>query len=142
MGHVASNPHGAGNKTVNAIDRKRERERQYMLKKAYEMADDLALHLVQRLLDKKIIETHSVEEVRRTVSRELQKLQDMEEFDLQFKTAPLRQLTADPNFISLYMTQYIIEDLIEHPSIEDVYGDDTDIYKAVDSVFSRIRPSE
>lgn len=141
MGHVsASNPYGAGNKAVNAIDRKRERERQYMLKKAYEMADDLATHLVQRLLDKKIIETDSIDEIRRSVSNELQKLQNMEDFDLQYKIAPLRQVASDPNFLSLYMTQYIIEDLIDHPRIEDVYGDDIDIYKTVDSVLDRVRP--
>ncbi|MFO7760612.1 MAG: hypothetical protein ACQES8_00515 [Thermodesulfobacteriota bacterium] len=143
MGHVsASNPYGAGNKAVNAIDRKRERERRYMFKRAYEIADELALHLVQRLLDKNIIETDSTDAVRRSVSNELQKLQDMEDFDLQFKIAPLRQLTSDPNFLSLYMTQYIIEDLINHPRIDDVYGDDIDIYKVVDSILDRIRPSE
>jgi len=143
MGHVsASNPYGAGNKAVNAIDRKRERERRYMFKKAYEIADELALHLVQRLLDKNIIETDSADAVRRSVSNELQKLQDIEDFDLQFKIAPLRQLTSDPNFLSLYMTQYIIEDLINHPRIEDVYGNDIDIYKVVDSILHRIRPSE
>ncbi len=141
MGHVtANNPYGAGNKAVNAIDRKRERERRYMLKKAYEMADELAMHLVQRLLDKKIIETDSLDDVRRSVSNELQKLQDLEDFELQYKTSPLRQLTANPNFVSLYITQYIIEDLIDHPKIDDVYGDDTDIYKAVDSILDRIRP--
>lgn len=141
MGHVsASNPYGAGNKAVNAIDRKREKERQYMLKKAYEMADDLATHLVQRLLDKKIIETDSIDEIRRSVSNELQKLQNMEDFDLQYKIAPLRQVASDPNFLSLYMTQYIIEDLIDHPRIDDVYGDDIDIYKTVDSVLDRVRP--
>ena len=68
-------------------------------------------------------------------------LSDMEEFDIQFKIAPLRNLAPDPNFISLFLTQYIIEDLIEHPKVQDVFGDDLDIYLAVDSILSKIRPS-
>ena len=49
-------------------------------------------------------------------------------------------LVPDPNLISLYLTQYIIEDLIDHDNIQDVFGDDLAIYNAVDSVLSRIRP--
>ena len=44
------NPSSSTNKTIDAIDRKRERERQFMLKKAREMAPELAVALVQRLL--------------------------------------------------------------------------------------------
>jgi hypothetical protein len=39
------------------------------------------------------------------------------------------------------MTQYIVEDLINHPDIQDVFGDDLDIYLAVDSVFRVLRSS-
>ncbi len=48
---------------------------------------------------------------------------------------------ADPNFISLFLTQYIIEDLIDHPKVQDVFGDDLDIYRSVDSILNKIRPS-
>ena len=67
-------------------------------------------------------------------------MSDMEEFDMQFKIAPIRNLTQDPNVISLYLTQFIIEDLIEHTNIQDVFGDDMEIYNAVDSVIGKIRP--
>lgn len=133
-------PSNATNKTIDAIDRKRERERQYMLKKSREMALELAVSLVQRLLDLHIIETNSVHAIQETMAKQLQQLGDMEEFDIQFKIAPIRGLTPDPNVINLYLTQYIIEDLINHPNIQDVFGDDLDIYQAVDSVISKIRP--
>jgi hypothetical protein len=134
------NPSNSTNKTIDAIDRKRERERHFMLKKSKEMATELAVFLVQRLLDQHIIETNSVHAIQETMAQQLQRLGDMEEFDMQFKIAPVRNLTPDPNVISLYLTQYIVEDLIEHPNIQDVFGDDLDIYRAVDSVLSRIRP--
>lgn len=142
MGHHASNPYRAGNKAVRAIDRKREQERKIMLSAAYRYADELALKLVQRLLDLHVIETTSDSAIREVFANLLRNLQDMDEFELQYKIAPLRQLAVNPNFISLYLTQYIIEDLINHSKIEDVFGDNSDIYKAVDSVLEIIRPAD
>lgn len=142
MGHHAMNPYGSGDKAVRAIDRKREKERRIMLSAAFKYADDLAIKLVQRLLDQHIIETTSDSAIREAIADQLRGLQDMEEFDLNFKIAPVRQLTVNPNFLSLYFTQYIIEDLMNHPKIEDIFGDDIDVYKAVDSVLDKIRPKD
>jgi len=127
-------------KTINAIDRKREQERNFMLTTAFKNAEELAGKLVQRLLDEHIIETTSDRAMREQFTKVLREVADMEDFDIQFKIAPLRSLTNDPNFLSLYLTQYIIEDLIEHPKVQEVYGDDLDIYAAVDSVLKSIRP--
>jgi hypothetical protein len=134
------NPSNSTNKTIDAIDRKRERERQFMLKKSRELSQELAISLVQRLLDLHIIETNSVQTIQEVMEKQLQRMSDLEEFDMQFKIAPIRNLTQDPNVISLYLTQFIIEDLINHTNIQDVFGDDMDIYRAVDSVLGKIRP--
>ena len=134
------NPSRSTNKTIDAIDRKRERERRFMLRKARENAENLAISLVQRLLDEHIIETNSNQAICEVMEKQLTGLSEMEEFDMQFKIAPIRTLTQDPNLISLYITQYIIEDLINHPAIQDVFGDDLDVYRAVDSILTKIRP--
>jgi len=128
-------------KTIMAIDRKRERERQYMLSQVYGKADELATKLVQRLLDQHILETTSDRAMRELFTNVLKNISETEDFDFQFKIAPLRGITPDPNFISLYLTQYIIEDLIDHPKVQDIFGDDLEIYTAVDSVINVVRPS-
>ena len=131
----------ATDKTIRALDRKRERERMYMLSMAYKNAEELATKLAQRLIDQGIIETTSAQSLRELFADLLRKISAMEEFDLQFKIAPIRTIANDPNFISLYVTQYIIEDLLDHPKVLDVFGDDLEIYNAVDSVLSKIRPN-
>lgn len=136
----AHNPYGAGDRAVKAIDRERERERRYMLQACYKHADELSTKLVQKLLDNHIVEATSEQTLREVFTSLLSRLAEIEEFDFQFKIAPLRTLVNDPNFVSLYLTQYIIEDLIEHPCILDVFGDDMDIYKTVDLVMAQIRP--
>jgi hypothetical protein len=99
----------------------------------------LAAKLVQRLIDKEIIETTSVQPIRECFEEQLKQLSYIDDFDLQMKVAPVRTLAQDPNIVSLYLTQYIVEDLINHPDIQDVFGDDLDVYLAVDSVFRVLR---
>ncbi len=135
------NNNSATDATIRAIDRKREQERRYMLSLAFKNADELSTRLVQRLIDHHIIETTSEQAMRDLFSDQLRTLSNMEEFDIQFKIAPLRSLATDPNFISLFLTQYIIEDLVDHPKVQDIFGDDLDIYRSVDSVLNKIRPS-
>ncbi|MBU0480275.1 MAG: hypothetical protein KKG47_04140 [Proteobacteria bacterium] len=140
MGHYSTNPYRQDAKTGNSIDRKREQERRFMLQSALKNSDELATRLVQKLMDKQIIETNSDAAIREVMSDQLQKLSDMEEHEINFKIAPLRQLVPNPNFVSLYITQYIIEDLINHRNIEDIYGEEGDIYLVVDSVLNVLRP--
>jgi hypothetical protein len=140
MAKMHVNPNRATDKAVRAIDRKREQERRKMFIFARDHADLLATKLVQRLIDKKIIETTSVEDIRTVFEKQLRSLHLLEEFDLQLKLAPVRTLVQDANIVTLYLTQFIIEDLIDHGSIQDVFGEDIDIYRAVDSVTKVLRP--
>lgn len=111
-----------------------------MLQKARENADEFAAKLVQRLIDKGIVETTSVQSLHDTFEEQLKKLANMDEFEIQLKVAPVRTLVPDPNIISLYLTQFIIEDLINHSAIQDIYGEDLEIYLTTDSIFKTLRP--
>lgn len=140
MAHYSSDPYKVDSKVGNAIDRKRERERFLMLNKTRQEAERLSTLLVQRLVDEKILETGDVDALRELVRKQMERLADLEDFDIQFKIAPLRGLVKNPNFVSLFLTQYIVEDLIDHPKVTDIFGDDEAIYKAVDSVMDAVRP--
>ncbi len=132
----------ATDKTIRAIDRKRERERRFILNKARDNADEFAARLTQRLIDREIVELNSVQAVRDAFVEQLRALPEMEEFDIQLKVAPIRTIIPDPNILSLYLTGYVIEDLINNPAIEDVFGEDIDIYRAIDSIFKVLRPPQ
>ena len=140
MGGHSHNPYRADAAASNSIDRKREQERRYMLQSAFRHSEELATKLVQRLLDQHIIETTSVDGIRETISDQLQHVSNMEEHDFNFKIAPIRQLVPNPNPLSLYMTQYIIEDLIDHRDIEDIFGEEAEVYQVVESVLGSLRP--
>ncbi len=107
---------------------------------ARDHAEVLSTKLCQRLIDRNIIETDSVESIRKSLETQFKSLHLIEEFDLQMKLAPVRTLVQDPNIVTLYVTQYIVEDLIDNPHIQDVFGEDIDIYRAVDSITKVLRP--
>jgi len=134
------NPSNSTNKTIDAIDRKRERERRFILNKARENAPELAIRLVQRLIDEHIIETNNVQAIQEGVEKQLKEPSDMDEFEIRLKIADIRTLVPDPNILSLYLTAYVIDDLIDHPNIQDIFGDDRDVYNAVESILGMIRP--
>jgi len=140
MAKLHINPNRTTDKTVRAIDRKREQERKKMFVHARDHADMLATKLVQRLIDRNIIEITSVEGVRTSFEKQLRSLAMLDDFDLQLKLAPLRTLVQDPNIVSLCLTQFIVEDLVEHPDIQDVFGEDLEVYRAVDSITKILRP--
>lgn len=140
MAKMHVNPNRATDKAVRAIDRKREQERKKMFMHARDHAEMLAIKLVQRLIDKKIIETTSIDSMQSAFEKQLKSLAMLDEFDLQIKLAPLRTLVQDPNIVSLCLTQYIVEELVNHLDIQDIYGEDLDIYRAVDSITKVLRP--
>lgn len=106
----------------------------------FKNAEELATKLVQKLMDNHIIETTSDRAMRELFVDLFRSLSEMDEFDIQYKIAPLRNIANDPNLVSLYLTQFIIEDLVNHPKVDDVFGDDLEIYQTVESVMMRVRP--
>jgi len=139
MAYFIISPTPTTEKTIRSIDRKREQERRKMFFRAKDHAPEFAGKLTQRLLDRGVIETTSVSAIQEAFENQLNKLGYIEEFELQMKIAPVRTIAQDPNVVSLYFTQYIVEDLVDHPAIQDVFGDDLDVYLAVDSVFKVLR---
>ena len=94
--------------------------------------------LTQELLMQEIVETDNAGAFSDLILKGLKKLLRTSEFDYKYYIAPIRGLIPRPNPISLYMTQYILEDVLNDPCVIDVFGTDVDIYKAVNKVVSNI----
>lgn len=100
--------------------------------------DDIHKGLIQTLLMEEIVETDNNAAFSDLLLRGLKKLQRTSEFDFKYFTAPIRDIVPRANPISLYITQYVLEVVLNDPNIIDVYGTDVDIYKAVNKVVSNI----
>lgn len=95
-------------------------------------AGELARRLAMKLVNDELVETTNQTELESQLAQCLQKLLVAEDFDIQYDIAPVRELVPRPNRVSLYVTAFIIEKLIDHRSIVDIFGTDLEIYNAVD----------
>jgi len=125
-------------KLLNRLERKEKREAFQRDRFFKFKLPEIQSRLSQALLMEKIIETDNPATVSDLLMKGLKKALNSNEFDFKYFIAPMRSLTPRPNLISLYMTQYILEVIINHESVIDVYGTDLEIYKVVNDVISRI----
>jgi hypothetical protein len=122
---------------ISRLDSAKEAARTGALNQLYEVGEDLANRIAMKLIEDKLIETKNKKELERQLLGCIKTLLTAQDFDVQYRIAPLRTLVPRPNFISLFITAFIIEDLIKHRSIVDVYGTDEEIYECVNELVNR-----
>jgi hypothetical protein len=123
---------------ISRLDSAKEAARAKAINKLYEVGEDLANRIAMKLIEEKLIETKNKKELERQLAGCIKTLITSEDFDVQYQIAPLRSLVRRPNFISLYITAFIIEKLINHRTIVDIYGTDEEIYQGVNSQVDRV----
>lgn len=95
--------------------------------------------LTQTLLMQNVVETDQPAAVSDLVMKGLKQILRSSEFDFKYFISPIRDLVARADPYALYMTQYIMEVMINDPSVVEIYGTDLEIYQTVNAVFARIR---
>jgi len=135
---------GSGNvqdKIINRLERQEkqeafQRERFFRFK-----LPEIHRRLSQTLLMDQVIETDNPTAVSDLLLKGLKQGLKSNEFELKYFVAPIRDLVPRPNLLSLFVTQYILEVVMNDPAVIEVYGTDQEIYKAVNRVITAINQS-
>jgi hypothetical protein len=125
---------------ISKLDHDKENQRVNVLNLLRQHLDEVSLWIAIKLIEERLVETTSKEELERQIQIALQMMLSSDEFDLQFQTANLRGIIPRPHFVSLFVTAFIVETLIDHPAIVEIYGADEDIYKCVHKQVMRFLP--
>jgi hypothetical protein len=99
--------------------------------------DEIHRKLMQVLLQEEIIETDNAAAVSGALLKGVKKAANSTEFDFTYFISPIRTLVPRPNAYSLYMTQYLMEVLINEPSVIEIYGTDEEAYHVINKVISQ-----
>lgn len=118
-------------KLLSKIESSKEHERIKTINIIRNNVDDFSNKVSMKLIENGLIETISKTSVEKQISRCLNKLCKAEDFDIDYVIAPFRTLVANPNIASLYLTAFIVEKLIHHKDVIDIYGSDEDIYYCI-----------
>ncbi len=125
---------------ISKLDHARESQRVNAMNLLRQNLEELSERVSTKLIEERLVETMSKEALDHQIQFCLESLLTAEEFDIQFQTANIRDLVPRPHFVSLFLTAFIIEKLINHKSIVEIYGTDLDIYRSVHKQISRTIP--
>ena len=133
-------PNARESAVISKLDHAKESQRYNALNLLRSNLEDLGSRIATKLIEDRLVETTSKDDLDNQIQNALQRVLTAEEFEIQFETANLRTLVPRPHFISLYVTAFVIEKLIDHPAIVEIYGTDEDIYRTVNKQVSKIIP--
>ncbi len=130
-------PNARESAVISRLDHAKESQRYHAMNQLRENLEEIADRISMKLIEERLIETTSKADLDDQIQSALQKVLESEEFDIQYATANLRTLVPRPNFVSLYVTAFIVEKLIDHKCIVDIFGTDEEIYRSVNRQVGR-----
>jgi len=133
-------PNARESAVISKLDHAKETERVNAMYLLREHTDTLSNRMAIRLIEQHLVETTSKDELEHQLSICLRSLLAAEDFDIQYTVANVRNVVPRPHFVSLYLTAFIVEKLVEHKTIVDVFGTDEEIYRCVNNEVYRLIP--
>ena len=123
---------------LSKIESQKEQARRRAINYVRDFSDQMANAIASKLIESQLVETTSKNELEDQILKCLDKLAYADDFDIDYATAPIRNLVQQPNIVSLYVTAFVLEKLINHKSVVDIYGEDTDIYLCIHEQVARL----
>lgn len=118
-------------KLLSKIESSKEREKSRAIHAVRENIDMFSNKVSMSLVENGIVETLSKNAIQEQIAKCLDTLCKAEDFDIDFQIAPFRTLVQNPNVVSIYLTAFILEKLINHRDVIDIFGSDDDIYHCI-----------
>ena len=103
--------------------------------------DALSNAIAMKLVENKLVETTNKNGLEEQVHQCLDKLTRAEDFDVDYQIAPFRALIPNPHVVSIYVTAFVIEQVINHRDTVDIYGSDEEIYFCINQQVKKYIPS-
>ena len=114
--------------------------RRLAISRVRDCSEPLANAISSKLIEKSLVETTNQNSFEEQIRSCLDKMTRMEDFDIDYQIAPLRNIVPQPQIVSLYVTAYVIEKLINHKDVVDIYGSDEEIYFTINQQVKRFLP--
>jgi hypothetical protein len=116
---------------LSKIESSKEYARRKAISSVKDNIEPLSNAIAMKLVESNLVETTNKNVLEEQIVKCLEKLGRSEDFDIDYKTAPFRHLVPHPHVVSLYVTAFVIETLINHKVVIDIYGSDEEIYRCI-----------
>ena len=125
-------PSNKESKILSKIESSKAIIRRKRIAQIHDNLEPLSNAIAEKLIETKIVETSSKESLQGQIKKGLELLKTKEDFDVDFKIAPFKKIKPEFHIVSLYITAFVIEDIINHQDTVDVYGSDEEIYFCIE----------
>lgn len=116
---------------LSKIESSKEYARRKAISSVRDSLEPLSNAIAMKLVESNLVETTNKNVLEEQIAKCLEKLSRSEDFDIEYKIAPFRNIVPHPHVVSLYVTSYVIETLINHKVVVDIYGSDEEIYRCI-----------
>ena len=126
---------------LSKIESQKEYDRKRAINAINDCIDPLSNAIAMKLIDSKLVETTNKNSLEEQIKKCLEKLGRADEFEIDYQVATIRNLVPQPHVVSLFLTAFVIEKLIKHKDVIDIFGSDEDIYSSIHLQVKKFLPT-
>lgn len=116
---------------LSKIESSKEYARRKTIESIKDRIEPLSNAIAMKLVESNLVETTNKNVLEEQILKCLEKLSRADDFEIDYQNAPFRHITTQPNVASLYVTAFVIETLINHKVVVDIFGSDEEIYLCI-----------
>ena len=124
---------------LSKIESQKEYDRKRAINAINDCIDPLSNAIAMKLIDSNLVETTNKNALEELIKGCLEKLGRADDFEIDYQTAPVRNII--PHVVSLFLTSFVIEKVILHKDIIDIFGSDEDIYLNIHQQIKKFLPA-
>ena len=125
---------------LSKIESSKEYGRRRAIETARTHLEPLSNAIAMKLVENNLVETTNKNVLEEQIAKCIETLSRAESFDIDFQNAPFRNIVTHPNVVSLYITAFVIETLINHKIVVDIFGSDEEIYRCINKQVAKFLP--
>ena len=125
---------------ISKIESSKEHARRQSINKIRDCIDLLSNAIASKLVESELIETNNKNAIEEQITKCLETMMHAESFDIEYQVAPFKHTVQQGHIVSLYVTAFVIEQLIKHKDVIDIFGSDIDIYRCINTQVRKYLP--
>jgi hypothetical protein len=125
---------------LSKIESSKEYARRMAINGIKDCQEPLANAIASKLVENKLVETTNKNGLEERIGKCLDKISHADDFDIDYQIAPLRNLVPQPHVVSLFVTSFVIEKLIDDKDVVDIFGSDEDLYLCINQQVRKFLP--
>ena len=125
---------------ISKIESSKEHAKRMAISGIRDCIDPLSNAISMKLVENNLVETTNKNSLEQQINLCLDKLSRADDFDIDYQISPHRNLVPRPHVVSIYVTVFVLEQVINHKDTIDIFGSDEEIYSVINRQVNKFLP--